>query len=61
VALTIPPGTQPGQVFRLAQKGMPLAGTPGVYGDLFVRIKVRLPRNLSARQRELFEELSRSK
>jgi len=59
VKLTIPPGTQPEQVFRLAGRGMPSVKDPQVKGDLFVRLKVQVPRNLSQRQRELIEEASR--
>jgi curved DNA-binding protein len=59
VVLTIPSGTQPGQSIRLAGKGMPLLKDPQTFGDLFVHIKVKLPKNLSERQKELFRELSR--
>ncbi len=59
VVLTIPPGTQPGQTFRLAGRGMPHLKDPKQYGDLYARIKVRIPRDLTPRQRELFEELAR--
>lgn len=58
VVLTIPPGTQPGQTFRLAGRGMPLIKNPQAHGDLLVRAKVKLPRNLSPRQRELFKQLA---
>ncbi|CAA9557394.1 MAG: Chaperone protein DnaJ [uncultured Thermomicrobiales bacterium] len=58
VALTIPPGTQPGRVFRLRKLGMPkLKGPQGERGDLLVRVRVALPVELSARERALVEEL----
>jgi curved DNA-binding protein len=60
VNLTIPAGTQPGQLFRLAGKGMPSLRSPNSYGNLYVRIKVELPKNLTASQRELFEKLKNS-
>lgn len=59
VVLTIPSGTQPGQSIRLAGKGMPHLKDSQTHGDLFVHIKVRLPKNLTERQKELFQELSR--
>ncbi|HEY5672025.1 MAG TPA: DnaJ C-terminal domain-containing protein [Anaerolineales bacterium] len=59
VVLTIPPGTQPGQTFRLIGQGMPQVKNPENRGDLFVRVKVKIPRNLSAEQRELFQKLAR--
>mgnify|MGYP005855520881 CR=1 FL=1 len=58
VALRIPPETQNGRVFRLAGQGMPRLGGGG-YGDLHARVRVVLPTRLSARERELFEELQR--
>jgi curved DNA-binding protein len=57
VLLTIPPGTQPGQTFRLAGRGMPHLKNSKEYGDLYARIKVQIPRELSAKQRALFEQL----
>ena len=61
VKLTIPAGTQPEQMFRVAGRGMPQLKDPGTRGDLFVRLKVEIPRYLSSKQRELFEEASRIK
>ncbi len=61
VMLTIPPGSQPGQTFRLRGRGMPLLRNPSEHGDLYARLKVRLPRELSRRERELFEQLAASR
>ncbi len=61
VKLSIPPGTQPEQVFRLAGRGMPQLKNPNVKGDLYVRLKVTVPRYLSSKQRELLEEASKIK
>jgi len=56
VALRIPPETQNGRLFRLAGQGMPHLGSAS-RGDLFARIKVVLPTNLSDEERRLFEQL----
>ena len=61
VVLTIPPGTQPEQVFRLAGRGMPLLKEPGVKGDLYVLVKVQIPKGLNARQKSLLEQASKTK
>jgi curved DNA-binding protein len=61
VVLTIPPGTQPDQVFRLAGRGMPLLKEPGAKGDLYVLIKVQIPRELNAKQKSLLEQALKSK
>jgi DnaJ-class molecular chaperone len=57
VMLTIPPGTQTGQVFRLRGKGMPKLRSPEDHGDLYAEAHVQLPTDLTSRQRELFEQL----
>lgn len=59
--LNIPAGTQPGQVFRLAGRGMPHLRDPKNKGDLFVKVKVQIPKYLSSKQRELLEEASKIK
>ncbi|HEX4835401.1 MAG TPA: J domain-containing protein [bacterium] len=56
--MRIPPGTQGGQTFRLRGQGMPhLRG--GGAGDELVRVRLALPEPLTARDRELFEEMRR--
>jgi curved DNA-binding protein len=57
VVLTIPAGTQNGRTFRLREKGMPRLRQPEQHGDLFAKIEVRLPTELTPRQQELFTEL----
>ncbi len=59
VILTVPPGTQPEQVFRLAGRGMPQLKNPQVKGDLFVHLKVQVPRQLNAKQKALLEGAAR--
>jgi curved DNA-binding protein len=57
VMLTVQPGTQNGQTFRLRGKGMPRLREKGEHGDLYARVDVRLPTELTERQRELLEEM----
>lgn len=60
LALTIPPETQNGRLFRLSGKGMPrLRGTGN--GTLFARVKVVLPMHLTSEEKGLFEQLARSR
>jgi DnaJ-class molecular chaperone len=56
VMLKVPPLTQNGRNFRLSGLGMPRLGGNG-RGDLYARVKVALPQELSPEQRELFEKL----
>jgi curved DNA-binding protein len=60
VILTIPAGTQPEQVFRLAGRGMPQLKTQDGKGDLFVHVKVQIPRKLSSKQRSLLEQAAKN-
>jgi curved DNA-binding protein len=55
VVVTIPPGTSSGQKLRLRGKGLPTRG--GGAGDLFVEIKIVVPKHPADRERELFERL----
>jgi len=56
LSLKIPPETQNGKVFRMAGKGMPQLGN-SKYGNMFAKVKVVLPTNLTGEERKLFERL----
>ncbi|GBD38037.1 Chaperone protein DnaJ [bacterium HR37] len=56
--LKIPPGTQPGQIFKLKGKGIVGLNGRG-RGDLYVRVQVEVPVKLSPKQRQLLEEFAR--
>ncbi|WP_242918845.1 DnaJ C-terminal domain-containing protein [Pontibacter liquoris] len=55
--LKIPAGTQNGKTLRLRGKGMPHYGKADQYGDLYVKIDVMLPTNLSDEEKALLEQL----
>ncbi len=57
VMLTIPPETPNNKIFRLRGLGMPNLKNPDQRGDLYARISVQLPANLTDRERELFRQL----
>ena len=59
VTVTVPPGTQTGRRLRLKGLGMP--GSGGQRGDLYVRVRVVTPTELSKRERELFEALRKAR
>lgn len=58
IELQIPPGTQPGDVLVLAKKGAPKLNRPSIRGDHLFTIKVTVPQRISAKERELLEELA---
>ncbi|MEE9284688.1 MAG: J domain-containing protein [Dehalococcoidia bacterium] len=56
IVLKIPPETQNGKTFRLANRGMTKLNGKG-HGHLYVKVRVVLPEKLSQRERELFRDL----
>ena len=57
VRLRIPPGTQSGQRFRLRDRGAP--AKTGGRGDLVVEVRLKLPKVLDERAKELLREFGR--
>ncbi len=57
ITLDVPKGTQGGEVFRIAGKGLPFPGR-NAHGDLLVEIRILTPRHLNARQEELLREFA---
>jgi len=56
VAMTIPPGTQVNAVLRIPGKGLTKVNG-STRGDLFVRIKMEVPRKFTDEERELLQKL----
>ena len=54
--IAIPEGVQPEEIIRLKGMGMPSLRRGKGYGDLFVKIIVKIPTRLSQKQRELLAE-----
>jgi DnaJ-class molecular chaperone len=57
--IVIPPGTQPGEVIRLRNEGVPYP-KGARQGDLLVEVRVVIPRELTERQIELLKKLGES-
>jgi curved DNA-binding protein len=58
VKLKVAPETQNGTKIKLRGKGFPIYKNEGQFGDLHVTYSVKIPTNLSDKQKELFVELS---
>mgnify|MGYP003539735449 CR=1 FL=1 len=56
--VSIKAGTQNGASLRLKGMGMPIQNTHGTFGDLYVKVNVVLPTNLSEKEMEIFKQLS---
>lgn len=56
----IPPGTQPDEVLRLRNEGLPRFKADG-RGDIKLRVQVNIPEKLTKKQKELYEQLKHLK
>lgn len=56
--LEIPAGTESGKIFKMSGKGIPHFGGFG-RGNLYAELKIKTPRKLSRKQKELLEELKK--
>jgi molecular chaperone DnaJ len=59
VNLHIPPETQSGKVLRLRGKGVPPMRGGGITGDLFCRMIVETPSNITDRQKEILRDFEK--
>ncbi len=59
VKLKVKPETQHGTKIRLKGKGFPVYKKEEEFGDLIITFLVKLPQNLSEKQKELFQELAK--
>lgn len=58
VKLKVKPETQNGAKVKLKDKGFPVYKNEGAYGDLYVTYIIKIPTNLSEKQKTLFIQLS---
>lgn len=57
--INIEPGTQPGTVLRLKNKGLPSVNRYGT-GDLLINISIYVPENLNDEQKKVVKELDKA-
>jgi curved DNA-binding protein len=58
VSVRIPPGTNNGKQLRLRGHGLP-TGQGGEQGDLYVVVNVRIPEQITEKERDIWKQLSR--
>ena len=59
VKLKFPPGTQNGKILRLRNEGIPHPNYTSRKGDMYITIRVVIPKKLTQGEQNLFKELSR--
>jgi curved DNA-binding protein len=59
INLKIPPETQQGKVVKLSGQGMPKYNLPTQRGDLYVKFNIKIPKDLTEKEIELFTELKK--
>ncbi|MBI5053125.1 MAG: DnaJ domain-containing protein [Chloroflexi bacterium] len=59
VKLTIPPESSSGQLIRLRGKGLPKLRETDERGDLYARLSVHVPKNITEQEKILFEQLAK--
>lgn len=59
VKLKVKPETQNGTKVKLKGKGFPKYKKEGHFGDLYITYQIKMPTNLSAKEKELFKELQK--
>jgi molecular chaperone DnaJ len=61
VEMIIPPGTQPGTVMKLENRGVPRLGNPVSRGDHLITLSIDIPTKITPEERELLEKLAKIK
>lgn len=59
IKLKVAPETQNGSKIRLKGKGFPVYKKEGEFGDLYITYQIKIPTNITEKQKELFEQLSK--
>jgi len=59
VKLKVKPETQNGTQVKLKGKGFPVYKKEGMFGDLYISYQIKMPTNLTEKEKTLFEELAK--
>jgi DnaJ-class molecular chaperone len=49
--------TMPNEIMKIKEEGMPVHGVPSQHGDLFVKLKIQMPKTLTADQKAALEKI----
>lgn len=59
IAVKVPAGTSSGKLIRLRGRGMPKLNKPDEYGDLYLKVMITVPRDLSDEDRHQLEKIAK--
>lgn len=59
IKYTIEPGTNHGSYLRIKGKGIPDLTFPGNWGDLLIKINLKIPKKINLEEKDLLEKLKR--
>jgi curved DNA-binding protein len=59
ILVQLPPDLDFGKNVRLKNMGMPVYGSNGKFGDLYMTVKFNLPKNISEKEKQLLRELKK--
>ncbi|MBF0569821.1 MAG: molecular chaperone DnaJ [Candidatus Omnitrophica bacterium] len=60
ITMKVPAGTESGKVFRVKGKGMPDLRDDHLFGEIYARVMIDVPKKLSNEQRRLLEEFAKA-
>ena len=60
ISINLNKGIQPGKILRITGKGLPLFRT-NIFGDLYVKVNISIPENVSEDELKILEQLNNSK
>jgi curved DNA-binding protein len=61
VSITIPPATDSNKTFRLKGMGMPDYKDPTIRGDLYVKMVINVPKDLTPEEKEMLEKIAKNR
>ena len=61
VSITIPPATDSNKTFRLKGMGMPDYKDPTIRGDLYVKMVINVPKDLTPEEKEMLEKIEKNR
>ena len=57
IRAVVPPGIQPGATLRLIGYGMPNQRDPRFKGNMFLKLKINIPTNLTDEQKDFIKKI----